>query len=79
MALITTISINDKPLYFVDAVRTEGGEDPDDLNIYQVRVFSGENMRDQKEFYIKHRYGDGALKLSRTVLHFIADMEKEEE
>ena len=76
MALITTVSVNDKPLYWIDAVRIQGGDAPDDLNLYQVRVHAGEDhLKRMATFHLKHRYGDGALALSRKVLDMTADLE----
>ena len=79
MALITTVAINHKPLYFVETVRLEGGDDPDSENLYQVRVFSGDPMERTESFHVKHRYGDGALALSRKVLAMTEDLRKEVE
>lgn len=76
MALITRIQINDCTIYTVEARRIQGTDQPDAINLYQVKVF-GEQGRQLTTFHVKHRYGDGALALTRRVLDVVADIEKE--
>lgn len=77
MALIVRVDINDRPLHFMEAVRISGGEQPDDINLYRMRLYSGDPQVRQFDVEVEHRYGDGALALSMK-MHQLALGLKEE-
>lgn len=72
VSLVLQIAINgEPPLGLVAVRRTSGGEQPDDLNTYEVRHFdlTGGSVRQVGDLAeVIHRYGDGAVVLAHKAL-----------
>ena len=75
MSLNLTIRIGPRRLYEVEVVRISGGSDPDDVNTYQVRAYAAPDMALDVDGTVQHRYGDGALVLSRKVHDLMVGVE----
>ena len=75
MSLNLTIRIGPRRLYEVEVVRISGGSDPDDVNTYQVRAYAAPDMALDVDGTVQHRYGDGALVLSRKVHDLLIGVE----
>lgn len=64
MSLHFSLEINNRRIGFFYAVRVNGSNNPDSINMYQVEMRKSEpnefNLGLPVTFTIKHRYGDGA-------------------
>jgi hypothetical protein len=76
MALIVDVRVNDKHLGVITAVRMDqgGGEDPDNINTYQVGKADKEGSRTLGQ--VDHRYGDGPFVLAAKITAFAAERER---
>lgn len=63
MALIVRLYVNSEHIGTVWARRIKGGMNPDDLNTYELS--NGKK--------IKHRYRDGAVKLTEKIMKNISE------
>ena len=75
MALNLTIRINQRRLYEVEVVRIVGSTEPDSVNTYQVRAYVAPTYALDVDGTVQHRYGDGALVLSRKVHDLMVGVE----
>lgn len=75
MALNLTIRINQRRLYEVEVVRIVGSTEPDSINTYQVRAYVAPTYALDVDGTVQHRYGDGALVLSRKVHDLMVGVE----
>jgi hypothetical protein len=59
--LIVEIFVNQKLIGKETALRVQGGENPDDVNAYELSDGT----------FIHHRYGDGAAKLAAEMMYHL--------
>lgn len=70
MSLHGTIEVNRERIGWWFAQRISGGDQPDDVNTYEVSVHTG-RLGDAMTNWrgtVEHRYGDGAVVLAAKVL-----------
>lgn len=74
MSLYVTLAINDDTIGTVAITRTTShGEQPDSVNFYRWQYWTTKQPDPRAIGYIEHRYGDGALTLSRMALDAVIE------
>ena len=71
--------VNDRKIGVVTAIRREGDNNPDSINVYEYEVdrYNGNIHMVLARGTLDHRYGDGAFELMRKILSKVQDVKFE--
>lgn len=79
MTLVVKVQVGERTLHMMTASRVKGNDEPNSLNTYQCRLFTQlprrATMQVVWEGVIRHRYGDGPLKLTAKLTKLAAEHE----